>query len=93
MEELLCKFKEGIISTFDDKLREYNLKVQEFESKIHSQENAFKKLGVISDENEQQSRRSCLHIHGSEFKEGDSGDVMEEVEKCYNVMAISFNEN
>ena len=93
LEELLYKFKEGIISKFEDKLREQNLKIQELESKIHSQENAFKKLEIISDDNEQYSRRSCLRIHGIEFKEGDSGDVMEELEKCYNVMGIPFNEN
>ena len=93
LEELLDKFKEGIISKFEDKLREQNLKIQELESKIHSQENAFKKLERISDDNEQYSRRSCLRIHGIEFKEGDSGDVMEELEKCYNVMGIPFNEN
>ena len=58
-----------------------------------TQENAFKKLEIISDDNEQYSRRSCLRIHGIEFKEGDSGDVMEELEKCYNVMGILFNEN
>ena len=40
LEELLCKFKEGIISKFEDKLKEENLKIQELESKIHSQENA-----------------------------------------------------
>ena len=34
-----------------------------------------------------------MRIHGIEFKEGDSGDVMEELEKCYNVMGIPFNEN
>ena len=93
LEELFYKFKEGIISKFEDKLREQNLKIQELESKIHSQENAFKKLEIISDDNEQYSRRSCLRIHGIEFKEGDSGDVMEELEKCYNVMGIPFNEN
>ena len=74
-------------------MREQNLKIQELESKIHSQENAFKKLEIISDDNKQYSRRSCLRIHGIEFKEGDSGDVMEELEKCYNVMGIPFNEN
>ena len=42
LEELFYKFKEGIISKFEDKLREQNLKIQELESKIHSQENAFK---------------------------------------------------
>ena len=62
LEELLCKFKEGIISKFEDKLREENLKIQELESKIHSQENAFKKLEIISDDNELYSRLSCLHI-------------------------------
>ena len=62
-------------------------------SKIHSQENAFKKLEIISDGNEQYRRRSCLHIHRIELKEGDSGDIMEEIEKCYNIMGIPFNEN
>ena len=91
LEELLDKFKEGIISKFEDKLREQNLKIQELESKIHSQENTFKKSERISDDNEQYSRRSCLRIHGIEFEEGDSGDVMEELGKCYNVMGILFN--
>ena len=71
LEELLCKFKESIISKFEDKLREQNLKIRELEFKIHSQENAFKKLEIISDDNEQYSRRSCLRIHGIEFKEGE----------------------
>ena len=62
LEELHCKFKEGIISKFEDKLREENLKIQELESKIHSQENAFKKLEIISDDNELYSRLSCLQI-------------------------------
>ena len=93
LKQLLHKFKEGIVSKFEDKLRGQNLKIQELESKIHSQKSAFKKLEIISDDNEQYSRRSCLRIHGIEFKEGDSGDVMEELEKCYNVMGIPFNEN
>ena len=42
LEELLCKLKEGIISKFQDKLNDQNLKIQELESKIHSEENAFK---------------------------------------------------
>ena len=93
LEELLYQFKEGIISKFEDKLREQNLKIQELEFKIHSQENVFKKLEIISDDNEQYGRRSCLRIHGFEFKEGNSGEVMEEIEKCYYVMGIPFNEN
>ena len=79
LEELLDKFKEGIISKFEDKLEEQNLKIQELEFKIHSQENAFKKLEIISDDNEQYSCRSCLCIHSIEFKKGDSADVMEEL--------------
>ena len=74
-------------------MREQNLKIQEFESKIHSQENAFKKLETISDDNEQYIHRSWLRFHGIEFKEGDSGDVMEELKKCYNVTGSPFNEN
>ena len=68
LEELLYKFKEGIISKFEDKLREQNLKIQELESKIHSQENTLKKLQTASNENEQCSYRSCLRIHGIELK-------------------------
>ena len=74
-------------------MRGQNLKIQKVESKIHLQENVFKKLEIMSDNNEQYSHRSCLCIHGIEFKEGDDGDVMEEIEKCYNVMGISFDEN
>ena len=88
LEEPLCKFKEGIISKFEDKLREQSLKIQELESKIHLQENLFEKLEIISDENEQSSCYWCLHIHGIQYKEGDGGGVMEEIEKDYNVMAI-----
>ena len=93
MEEIFYKFKEGIISKFEGKLREQNLKIQELESKIHSQENTFKKLETISDDNEQHIHRSWLRFHGIEFKEGDSGDVMEELKKCCNVTGIPFNEN
>ena len=57
------------------------------------QENAFKKVEIILDDNEQYSCRSCLLNHGIEFKEGDSGDVMEELKKYCNVMGVPFNEN
>ena len=59
--------------------------------KIHSQENAFKKLEITSDDNEQYSRRSCLRIHGTELKGDDGGEVMEEIEKYQNVMGITFD--
>ena len=36
LEELLDKFREGIISKFEDKLREQILKMQELESKIQT---------------------------------------------------------
>ena len=74
-------------------MREQNLKIQELESKIHLQENEFKKLEMILDDNEQYSCRSCLLNHGIEFKEGDSDDVMEELKKYCNVMGVPFNEN
>ena len=92
MEELLCKFKEKIISKIEDKLRERNLKIQELSPKFTRKKNAFKKLEIISNDNEQCRRRSCSRIHGIEFKEGHNGDVMEELEKIYNVMRIPFNE-
>ena len=64
------------------KIERTNLKIQELKYKIHSQENGFKKLELLSDDNEQQySRRSCLRSHGIEFKEGDGDEVMEEIEK------------
>ena len=34
-----------------------------------------------------------MRIHGAEFQEGDGGEIMEEMEKCYNVMGIPFDEN
>ena len=34
-----------------------------------------------------------MRIHRIEFKKGDSGGVMEEFEKCCNVMGIPFNKN
>ena len=43
LEELFCKFKEGIISNFENKLRKENLKIQESESKIHSKKSHLKK--------------------------------------------------
>ena len=38
-----------------------NLKIQELQYKIHSQENAFKKLELLSDNNEQQYSQSACH--------------------------------
>ena len=57
LEELLYKFEDEINSKSEDKLRELNLKIQELESKIHPQENMFKKLKTIFDENETYSCR------------------------------------
>ena len=74
-------------------MREQNLKIQQLESKIHLQEDMFKKLEIISDDNEQYSRCLCLHIHGIELKEGDGDEVVEEIKKCYNVMSILFDVN
>ena len=87
LKKLLCKFKEGIISKFEDRLSEHNLKIQELQFKFHSQENVFKKLEIISDYRKQYSRRSCLCIHFIEFKKGDGGD-----KKYCDVTGISFNE-
>ena len=72
-------------------MRDQNLKIQYAKSKIHLQDNTFKK--VIFDDNEQYSCRSCLFIHGIEIKEGDCGDVMEDIEKFCNAMSIPFNGN
>ena len=74
-------------------MREQNLNVEELESKIHSQENAFKKLEIISDDNEPYNRRSYLRIHGIKFKDsGKKRKIMEEKEKYYNVLGIPFDE-
>ena len=72
-------------------MREQNINVEELESKIHSQENAFKKLEIISDDNEPYNRRSCLRIQGIKFKDSGVGKVMEEKEKYYNVLGIPFD--
>ena len=50
------------------KIRGQIERAKEFESRIHPQENAFKKLEIVSDNNEQYNRHSCLHIQGIEIK-------------------------
>ena len=84
-KKLYCIFKEGIISKFKDRLSKHNLKIQELEFKIHYK--VQNKLEIISDDNEQYSRRSCLCIHVFEFKKGDAED-----KKCCGVIGISFND-
>ena len=34
-----------------------------------------------------------MRIHGIEFKEGDGGEVMDAIEKCFNVIGNPFHEN
>ena len=92
LENLLCKFKQGIISTFEDKLREQNLKIQGSESKIYLQKDAFKKLEILSSNNEQYSRCSCLRSDGIGCKEGDDGDVMGEMSWEFHLMKMKLTE-
>ena len=51
------------------------------------------KKTCLFDDHERHSCRLCLCIHGIEIKEGDCGDVMEDIEKFCNTMRIPFNEN
>ena len=48
---------------FDKKLDKQNTKIIELQTKIAIQGNALQKFEMISDDNEQYSRRSSIRIH------------------------------
>ena len=63
------KLKDEFMKKFDEKISEQNPKIEKLESIIRIHENTIDQLLIKCDDDEQYSRRSCLHIHGVEVKE------------------------
>ena len=86
LEDLFSKLKYDILKKFDEKISEQNAEVENLESIISIHENTIDHLMVKCDDNEQNSRRNCLHIHRVEVKEKESeDDAMNTLEKCYSI--------
>ena len=74
LEDMFKKFKEEIISKFEQKFDEQNRKIDELEGKIAIQANTIDLLIIKCDDNEQYSRCSCLRIHGIECSDDERND-------------------
>ena len=74
LEELFNKLKDEIMKKFDKQILEQNAKNEKLESIRTIRENTTDQLLIKLDDNEQYSRRSCLHIHGVEVKENEDED-------------------
>ena len=66
LKEMFDKIKEEEISKFDSKISEQKDKIYELESRVAIQGQTINNLLTKCDDNEQDSRRSCLRIHGIE---------------------------
>ena len=65
LEELFNKLKDEIIKKFEEKILEQNSKIEKLKLITTIYENNTHQLLVKCDDNEQYSKRRCLHIHGS----------------------------
>ena len=74
LEDMFKKLKEEIISRFEEKFDEQNRKIDELAGKIAIQANTIDQLIIKCDDNEQDSRRSCLRIHGIECSDDERND-------------------
>ena len=91
LEELFNKLKDEIVKKFDEKISEQNVKTEKLESIITIHENTIDQLLVMSSDNEQYSRRSCLRIHGVEVKENEGKNgVMNVLEDSYSSVNCSL---
>ena len=61
---------------FEEKLDEQNAKIIELQSKAAIQYNALQMLEIKCDGNDQNSRRSCIRIHGVQYNENDDISVI-----------------
>ena len=61
---------------FDEKLSEQNVKIEKLDSIISIHENTIDQSLIKYDDNEQDNRRSCMHIHGLEIKEKESEEYV-----------------
>ena len=48
---------------------------------------------IKCDDNEQCSRRSCIHFHGVEYNESDDVNVISKVERCCDEIGVKFASN
>ena len=85
LEKPLGVFQEKTVKRFEDKLDERNPKIMELESKIAMQENAFQKLEIKCNDNEEHSHRWCIRIHGVKYNE--------KVERCCDEIVVKFDSN
>ena len=90
LEKLLGAFQEKIVKRFEEKIDEQNPKIIELQSKILIQDNAFQKLEIKDDDNEQYSCRSCTPIHSVEYNENDDVSVINKVERCCDEIGVNL---
>ena len=91
LEQLLKSFQDGLMKKIEDKFNEQNTRIEELESKLAIKQNIIDNLEIKCDDNEQDSRRSCLRVHGLDFSSDKDEGVMKKVEKCCSDMGIEFN--
>ena len=92
INEMFSKFQKDVlskISKLETKISEQDEKISVLESSIVLKENVIRKLTTKCDDNEQYSRRSCLRIHGVEYKDGVE-DVNKLVKECYKSMNLTY---
>ena len=95
LEDLFSKLKDDLFKKFDEKISDQNVKIEKLESILSIHENIIDLLLVKCDDNEQYIRRSCLRIHGVEFKEKESEDdvVINTLEKFSSSLNVPFDQN
>ena len=94
LEELFNKLKDEIMKNFCKNISEQNTKIQKLESIITIHENTTNQLLVKCNDDEQYSKRNCLHIHGVEVKENEDEDGnMNVLEDCYSSVNLQFEAN
>ena len=106
MNDLFESFKADVLQKFGqfenkivNRIEAQDRKISELESTLVVSHNTINILSTrldnvenISDNNEQYSRRSCLRIHGIEYKEV-SDNVMEVLDSCYEQMKLPFDQS
>ena len=94
IEDLFSKVKDDLLKKFDEKIFKQNAKNEKLEFIILIHENTIDQLLGKCDDHEQYNRRSCLRIHGLEFKEKVSKDtVINTLENYYSSLNIPFDSN
>ena len=89
LEKFLGAFQEKIVKRSEEKIEEQNPKIIDLQSKILIQDNAFQKLEIKNDNNEQYSCRSCTPIYSVEYNENDVS-VINKVERCCDEIGVNL---